>query len=123
MVSHVLSLCTRPDSLMPRPKYFWALIPQHLLKRGLGGPQRCSGLLRDEKIPLPGNKRPDPTLNPLNPELNPICYLLVLLGAHHFFPVNRIRVKSLNLRLLMSYIYGAPILDVSRSHTTTQHSR
>ena len=22
----------------------------------------------------------------------------------------------------MSYIYGAPILDVSRSHTTTQHS-
>ena len=30
---------------------------------------------------------------------------------------------SLTLRLLMSYIYGAPILDVSRSHTTTQHSR
>ena len=30
---------------------------------------------------------------------------------------------QLNLRRLMSYIYGAPILDVSRSHTTTQHSR
>ena len=30
---------------------------------------------------------------------------------------------SLTLRRLMSYIYGAPILDVSRSHTTTQHSR
>jgi len=29
----------------------------------------------------------------------------------------------LTLRGLMSYIYGAPILDVSRSHTTTQHSR
>ena len=29
----------------------------------------------------------------------------------------------LTLRLLMSYIYGSPILDVSRSHTTTQHSR
>ena len=29
----------------------------------------------------------------------------------------------LTLRVLMSYIYGAPILDVSRSHTTTQHSR
>ena len=27
------------------------------------------------------------------------------------------------LRRLMSYIYGAPILAVSRSHTTTQHSR
>jgi len=30
---------------------------------------------------------------------------------------------KLTLRLLMSYIYGAPILDVSRSHTTTQHSQ
>ena len=31
--------------------------------------------------------------------------------------------KDLTLRLLMSYIYGAPILDVSRSYTTTHHSR
>jgi len=62
-------------------------------------------------------------LKPLNPELNPICYLLALLGAHHFLYVSRIRVKSLTLRLLMSYIYGAPTLDVSRSQTTTQHSR
>ena len=64
--------------------------------------------------------------NPLNAELNPICYLLALL-AHHFLHISRIRVKSLTLRLLMSYIYiyiyGAHILDVSRSHTMTQHSR
>jgi hypothetical protein len=60
--------------------------------------------------------------NPLSPELNPICYLLALL-AHGFLHVSRIRVKSLTLRFLTSYIYGAPILDVSRSHTTTQHSR
>ena len=33
--------------------------------------------------------------NPLNAELNPICYLLALLGAHHFLHVSRIRVKSL----------------------------
>jgi len=32
-------------------------------------------------------------------------------------------LRWLTLRVLMSYIYGAPILDVSRSHTTTQHSR
>ena len=63
-----------------------------------------------------------PLVNPLNHELNPICYLLALL-AHHFLHVSRIRVKSLTLRLLMSYIYGALILDVSRSHTTTQHSQ
>ena len=61
--------------------------------------------------------------NPWNPELNPICYLLALLGAYDFLHVSKIRVKSLTLRLLMSYIYGAPILDVSRSHTTTQHRR
>jgi len=39
-------------------------------------------------------------------------------------PVN---TRKLTLRLLISYIYiyiyGTPILDVSRSHTTTQHSR
>jgi hypothetical protein len=63
-----------------------------------------------------------PGVNRLSPELNPICYLLALL-AHDFFHVSRIRVKSLTLRLLMSHIYGAPILDVSKSHTTTQHSR
>ena len=43
-------------------------------------------------------------INPLNPELNSICYLLALL-AHHFLHVSRIRVKSLTIRLLMSYIY------------------
>jgi hypothetical protein len=42
--------------------------------------------------------------NPFNAELNPICYLLSLL-AHHFLHVSRITVKSLTLRLLMSYIY------------------
>jgi len=48
--------------------------------------------------------------NPLNAELNPICCLLELLGAHHFLHVSRIRVKSLTLRLLISYIYiqGVP---------------
>ena len=42
--------------------------------------------------------------NPLNAELNPICHLLALLGVH-FLHVGRISVKSLTLRLLMSYIY------------------
>ena len=43
-------------------------------------------------------------VNTLNPELNPIYYLLAFL-AHHFLHVSRIMVKSLPLRLLMSYIY------------------
>jgi len=32
--------------------------------------------------------------NPLNAELNPICHLLALLGAHHILHVSRIRVKQ-----------------------------
>jgi len=67
----------------------------------------------------------DFSFNPLNAELNPICCSLALLGAHHFLHVSRISVKSLTHRLLIYiyiYIYGAPILEVPRSHTT-QHSR
>ena len=45
-------------------------------------------------------------INPLNPELNPICYLLALWGAHHFLHVSRIRVKSLTFRRLMPYIWS-----------------
>ena len=33
-------------------------------------------------------------VNPLNAELNTICQLLVLLGAHHILHVSRIRVKE-----------------------------
>ena len=86
--------------------------------------RRIFGPKRDE-VTVEWRKLRNEELNPLNPELNPICYLLALLGAHHFLHVSRIRVKSLTPRLLMSYIYiyGAPILDVSISHTTTQHSR
>ena len=32
-------------------------------------------------------------INPLNAELNPICHLLGLLGAHHIFHVSGLRVK------------------------------
>ena len=35
-------------------------------------------------------------LNPLNAELNPICHLLALLGAHHILHVSRVRVKETN---------------------------
>jgi len=63
----------------------------------------CTVLLPPCVNPIAVNKYIN--INPLNPELNPICYLLALLGAHHFLHVSRIRVKSLILRRLMSYIY------------------
>jgi hypothetical protein len=50
--------------------------------------------------------------NPLSPELNPIFYLLALL-PHDFLHVCGIRVKSLTLRLLMSYIYDISNLRVN----------
>ena len=39
-----------------------------------------------------------PQFNTLNTELNPICRLLALLGAHHILHVSRIRVNILNGR-------------------------
>jgi len=36
----------------------------------------------------------DTAFNPLNAELNPICHLLALLGAHHIFHVSGLRVKD-----------------------------
>jgi hypothetical protein len=42
---------------------------------------------------IPEMDREHLLLNALNPELNPICYLLALLGAHHFLHVSRVRVK------------------------------
>jgi len=55
-------------------------------------------------------------LNPLNPELNPICHLLALL-THHFLHVSRMRVKSLTLRLLMSYICMEHLFLMFLDHT------
>jgi len=55
--------------------------------------------------------------NPLNPELNTICYLLAILGAHHFLHVRRIRVKLLTLRVLMSYIYMEHLFLMFLDHT------
>jgi len=48
--------------------------------------------------------------NPLNEDLNPICHLLALLGAHHILHVSRIRVKWHFLALLGAH----HILHVSR---------
>jgi hypothetical protein len=43
----------------------------------------------------------------LNAELNHICYLLALLGAHHIFQISRIRVKLVSLSYLNMSDVGA----------------
>jgi len=40
-------------------------------------------------------------INPLNAELNPICHLLALLGAHHILHVSRVRVKMADINLVV----------------------
>jgi hypothetical protein len=39
-------------------------------------------------------------INPLNAELNPICHLLVLLRAHPFIHISRIKVKAQRINWL-----------------------
>jgi len=51
-------------------------------------------------FPLIGNNYDIISINPSNVELNPICHLLALLGAHHILHVSRIRVNKLPLFLL-----------------------
>jgi len=55
-------------------------------------------------------------INSLNAELNPICHLLALLGAHHILHVSRIRVKEYH-----SFSNDAVFIvsfTQSRKHTT-----
>jgi hypothetical protein len=38
--------------------------------------------------------QPQNVFNTLNAELNPICHLMALLGAHHIFHVSGLRVNA-----------------------------
>ena len=49
------------------------------------------------------------TVNPLNAELNPICHLLALLGAHLIFHVSGLRV---NVFMLCVYLTTLPVAQV-----------
>jgi len=48
-----------------------------------------------------------PLINPLNTELNPICHLLALLGAHPILHITRIRVKFI---IVMDHLW--PLMNV-----------
>jgi len=57
-------------------------------------------------------------LNPLNAELNPICHLLALLGAHHILHISRIRVN-----LIIRIIFGEECASSSWSFYSLFHYR
>jgi len=45
-------------------------------------------------------------INPLNAELNPICHLLTLFGAHRIFHVSRLRVNGHYPTVYASFFHG-----------------
>jgi len=47
-------------------------------------------------------------INPLNAELNPICHLLALLGAHHILHIGRIRVNTVWQRWYVKGLHQEP---------------
>jgi hypothetical protein len=51
--------------------------------------------------------------NPLSAQLNPICHLLALLGAHHIFHVSKIRV---NINVFLTVTVGMAIQLAARSN-------
>jgi hypothetical protein len=57
-------------------------------------------------------------INALNAELNHICYLLALLGAHHILHMSRIRVKIYRTIILPVVSYGCETwsLTLSEEH-------
>jgi hypothetical protein len=63
------------------PKFFYSRILERELWKAATVPTNVSSDLSHNNFNL------------LNAELNPICHLLALLGAHHIFYVSRSRVK------------------------------
>jgi hypothetical protein len=68
--------------------------------------------------------------NPLNTELNPICHLLALLGAHHILHVSRVRVNMQQVSKIVSiasYLMGTgnafPICKVTMKLMTCLATR
>ena len=51
------------------------------------------------------------SFNPLNAELNPICHLLALLGAHLILHVSRIRVNSVKRAVPGNKLLDLPSYD------------
>ena len=139
--------CTWVVSFILRPLSPWEKNLRDELHRRLVGPHNLPGSLGEEENLLTGRewKALARSSGPLSscyiddaisallllylictmPDMT--CYVesgkTQLRGKYLHLWGSLLQLRSLTLRRLTSYIYGAPILDVSRSHTTTQHSR
>jgi len=50
-----------------------------------------------------------PSINPLNAQLNPICHMLALLGAHHILHISRVRVND----ICFSHYYFTSLISLA----------
>jgi hypothetical protein len=69
-----------------------------------GGLQYGAGCITVLKVPF--------KVNPLKAELNPICHLLALLGAHHILHISRIRVKVTSSMYVLLLCFRKVVWDV-----------
>jgi hypothetical protein len=61
--------------------------------------------------------------NPLNAELNPICHLLALLGAHHNFHVSGLRVKAVEFHFrVFSFICYVHLYFLDFTFSSVSHT-
>jgi uncharacterized membrane protein YciS (DUF1049 family) len=61
---------------------------------------------------------PQHQINPLRPDLNPICRLLALLGAHYIFHVSGLRVKVGDVEEMWSKSLCFTVFPIFFSHWT-----
>jgi len=101
---------------MAKTVYFYKNVGTFLPNRTMSLPQR-------QPFSHSSTARHNKSLNTLNAQLNPICHLLALLGAHHILHVSRIRVNMKNSNFsqrrffkLRACILGHPVdLDTDGS--------
>jgi len=59
-------------------------------------------------------------INPLNVELNPICHILALLGAHHIFHVSGLRINNQEYYIVhCGHIWHVFHVFMLRAHPST----
>ena len=95
--------------------------PQYPLNRRLCGPHswsKCFGK-REKSLAPPTLQSHDCPVQSSHHTYTILAQYIKIKFSAHSVSLS----STLTLRLLMSYIYGVHILDVSRSHTTMHHNR
>ena len=114
---HLIALYSRQEKFGALQQCFSLIFLYLLTPQSRVLLQKLTGCQLVKKFPTWNQKSSLP-----HSKLQASCPVLSQIDPVHATHPNSWR-SILTLRRLMSYIYGAPILDVSRSHTTTQHSR